>query len=82
MSTSTAEAPGDLLRRMFDDSIRAWDPVWQAWSTAMSTWPTVETAPATTASGTRPSTARSERPSSVPRSVRALSIAAASGARR
>ena len=51
MSTSTAEAPGDLLRRMFDDSLRAWDPVWQAWSTAVSTWPTVEPAPAQRSGG-------------------------------
>jgi hypothetical protein len=39
MPIPTLEAPGDILRRMLDDTIRAWDPVWQSWSEAMPTWP-------------------------------------------
>lgn len=41
MSTPTLEAPGDVLRRMLDDTIRAWDPIWQSWSAAMPAWPAV-----------------------------------------
>lgn len=39
MPTATPDAPSDALRRIIDDTVRAWDPVWQAWSTAMSSWP-------------------------------------------
>jgi hypothetical protein len=39
MPTATPDAPSDALRRIIDDTVRAWDPVWQAWSAAMSSWP-------------------------------------------
>jgi hypothetical protein len=42
MPTTTFEAPGDALRRMLDDTIRAWDPLWQAWAAALPTWPAEE----------------------------------------
>lgn len=39
MSATTLEDPGDALRRMVDDTIRVWEPIWQSWSEAVSAWP-------------------------------------------
>ena len=39
MPSPTLDSPTESLRRLVDDTLSVWEPVWQSWAAAASSWP-------------------------------------------